>query len=187
MMLVLQALLFFLILSLPVSSHASYKVYLRNGSVISGVNSYEKTNGEVNIIFGGGSVGIPEKDILKIEETETPEKDFRLKEIPGKQEEALPVSPSSAEMVDKSARLNALNAELDSVNSEIGAVEAEESRLVTELNQKRGRKGTYNYFQLKKLEQETDPLQQELFSVQQKKTELIQRKASLENEIKAMQ
>ncbi len=184
---VFQILLFFLILSLPVSSHASYKVYLKNGSVISGVNSYEKTDGEVDIIFGGGSVGIPEKDILRIEETETPEKDFRVKKIPGKQEEAPPVSPPSAETVDNSARLNALNTELDSVNSEIETVEAEESRLVAELNQKRGRKGTYNYFQLKKLEEETDPLQQELFSVQQKKTELIERKTALEKEIKAIQ
>lgn len=183
----LKILLFVLILLLPVYSQASYRVYLNNGSVLSGVSSYEKTDGEVNIIFGGGSIGIPEKDILKIEETETPEKDFRPKEIPGKQEEASPSTPPQAGMVDKSSRLNALNADLDGVNSEIRTVEAEESRLVTELNQKRARKGSYNYFQVKKLEQETEPLQQELFTVQQKKTELIQRKGSLEEQIRAIQ
>ena len=181
------AIILFLFLVLSSPSFAAYNIYLRNGSVITGVSSYEKADGEVNIIFKGGSLGIPSGDILKIEETGTAEKDFRLQEVPGKQEDIPPAASSvPSETAEKSSRLNELNTEIEKVNSEIRGSEAEEARLVAEINQKRGKK-TYNYFQLRKLEQETEPLQQDLFAIQQKKKDLLQRKASLENETKALQ
>lgn len=184
---ILYILLFFLILSLPVSSQASYMVYLKNGSVISGVSSYEKTDGEVNILFRGGSIGIPENDILKIEETEIPEKDFRLKEIPGKQEEIPPpVAPPPSETVDESSRVDALKSELESINLDLKAVEEEEARAREAINEKTKRK-SYDYFQEKKLERELEPLQQDLFSIQQRKSGLMQRKSSLEGELKALE
>ena len=37
------------------------------------------------------------------------------------------------------------------------------------------------------MEKEVEPLQQELFAIQQKKSELIQRKASIEGELKALE
>src|SRR4030067_2307224 len=76
-----QIFLLILFLLLPVSSEAAYTIYLKNGSEISGVYSYEKKGGEVIIYFGGGSMGIPEKDIVKIESTAAPENDFSKEEV----------------------------------------------------------------------------------------------------------
>jgi hypothetical protein len=186
-----QILLIILILLLPASSEAAYKIYLKNGSVISEVRSYEKKGGEVTVYFSEGSMVISEKDILKIEGTETPEEDLRTKEQgkEEKQEQEKPedaVVPSQAPVDDKSARVNALMADLDAVNTEIRAIEAEEARLVASINEKRGKK-YYNVIQLRQIEKETAPLQQELVSIQQKKADLIQRKASIESELRALQ
>ena len=186
----MQILLFILILLLPVTSEATYKIYLKNGSTMSGVSSYEKQDGEVVIYFGGGSLGISEKDILKIEETETDEKDFRTKESPVKEGEPppppAPSAPPSEATADKSARVNSIKAELESVNSEIMATEEEEARAKQAIDERTKRK-SYNYFQLKKLERDLEPLQQELFAIQQRKSELVQRKSSLEGELRALE
>jgi chromosome segregation ATPase len=185
----IQILLVILILLLPASSEAAYKIYLKNGSVISGVRSYEKKGGEVTVYFSGGSMAISEKDILKIEGTETLEEDLQTKGQEKEEKQERPedaVAPSQAPVDDKSARVNALMADLDAVNTEIRAIEAEEARLVASINEKRGKK-YYNIIQLRQIEKETEPLQQELVTIQQKKKELIGRKNSLEDEIKALQ
>jgi chromosome segregation ATPase len=187
---VIQIFLFILILLLPVSSEAAYNIYLKNGSVISRVKTYEKKGGEVTIYIGGGSMTISEKDILKIEGTETieeelsPKETIETKEKPSKQAgAALPPAPAD----DKSARVNALKADLAAVYSEIRNAEAEEIRLTTTINEMKGKRFSYNHYQLKQLEKETEPLQQELFTIQQKKTELIEKKNALEDELRALQ
>jgi len=185
----IQILLVILILLLPASSEAAYKIYLKNGSVISGVRSYEKKGGEVSVYFSRGSMAISEKDILKIEGTETLEEDLQTKEQEKEKKQERPedaVAPSQAPVDDKSVRVNALMADLDAVNTEIRAIEAEEARLVASINEKRGKK-YYNVIQLRQIEKETEPLQQELVSIQQKKADLIQRKASFEGELRALQ
>ncbi len=48
-------------------AHAAYRIYLKNGSVISGIGSYERSDGNIEFPMGGGTVGIPVKDISKIE------------------------------------------------------------------------------------------------------------------------
>jgi len=40
-----------LILLIPVCAAAEYKIYLKNGSVISEVRSYEEKNGDVIVYF----------------------------------------------------------------------------------------------------------------------------------------
>lgn len=185
----IQILLVILILLLPASSEAAYKIYLKNSSVISGVRSYEKKGGAVTVYFSGGSMAISEKDILKIEGTETLEEDLQTKEQEKEEKQDRPedvVVPSQTPVNDKSARVNALMADLDTVSTEIRAVEAEEARLVASINEKRGKK-YYNVIQLRQIEKETEPLQQELVSIQQKKADLIQRKASFEGELRALQ
>ena len=186
----IQILLVILILLLPASSEAAYKIYLKNGSVISGVSSYEKKGGEVTVYFSVGSMAISEKDILKIEGTETLEEDSRTKEAQEKPEKIEKpedaVAPSQAPVDNKSARVNALMADLDAVSTDIRDAEAEEARLVASINEKRGKK-YYNVIQLRQIEKETEPLQQELVSIQQKKADLIQRKASIEGKLRALQ
>lgn len=60
-------------------AQAAYKLYLKNGKTIQGISSYEKAEGEIRFSLGAGTIGIPEKDVLRIEEYE-PEKDEILKE-----------------------------------------------------------------------------------------------------------
>jgi len=184
----IQLFLIILILLLPVYSDAAYKIYLKNGSVISGVSSFEKKAGEVTVYFNGGSIGISEKDIVKIEETGAPERDFRSQEIPEKQEKPEEaVVPTQRPDADKSGRVGALRAQLEAITSEIKTAEEEEARLTASINAKRGQRFKYNIYQLRQMEKEVEPLQQELFAIQQKKSELIQRKASIEGELKALE
>lgn len=56
-----------MLLSFYAPSFAAYDVYLKNGSVIRGVERYEKADGEMMLVLPAGSVGVPEKEILKIE------------------------------------------------------------------------------------------------------------------------
>jgi len=183
-----QLLLFILILLMPASSDAAYKIYLKNGSVLSEVGSYERKGGEVTVYFREGSIRISENDIQKIEGTESFEKELRPKETTEIQQKPTEVAPAPQVPVDdKGTRASALRAELDAVYAEIRALEEQEARLVAQINEIRGRRFTYNYFQLKQMEKETEPLQKELFTVQQKKEELRQKKTSLENELRALE
>jgi hypothetical protein len=184
---VIQIFLFILILLLPVSSEAAYKIYLKNGSVISRVKTYEKKGGEVTIYLGGGSMMISEKDILKIEGTETIEEELSPKETIEKPSKPVGAAPPPAPADDKSARVNALKADLAAVYSEIRNAETEEIRLTTTINEMKSKRFSYNHYQLKQLEKETEPLQQELLTIQQKKIELIEKKNALEDELRALQ
>ncbi len=127
-----QIFLLILFLLLPVSSEAAYTIYLKNGSEISGVYSYEKKGGEVIIYFGGGSMGIPEKDIVKIESTEAPEKDFSKEEVTVPEAEktapSVPPVPAGEPAVSETAdRASRLQADLDAINAELGIIEGNES------------------------------------------------------------
>ena len=184
----IQIVLFIFILLLPVYSDAAYTIYLKNGSVISGVSSFEKKAGEITIYFGGGSMGISEKDILKIEETAGPERDFSVQEAPETQvKPETPAAPPKESAEVKSGRVSALRTQLEAISSEIKTVEEQEAKLIADINAKRGQRLKYNIYQLRQMEKEVEPLQQELFSTQQKKSELIQRKAAIEGELRALE
>jgi hypothetical protein len=173
----IQIILLILILLFPATSEAAYKIYLKNGSVISGVSFYETKEGEITAYFSGGSMKIPEKDILKIEGTEstTPETQG------GQEKPDAAVTQPRVPADDKSARVNAIKAELDAVYSELKAVEEQEAKLVAEINEKSGQSvKNYNIIQQKQLEKEIEPLQKELLNVQKKKT-------PLEDELRALQ
>ncbi|MEW6001896.1 MAG: hypothetical protein AB1638_04535 [Nitrospirota bacterium] len=179
---------FILILLIPHYSEAAFKIYLKNGSIISGASSYQKKAGEVIIYFGGGSIGISEKDIVKIEETGAPEKDFRSKELPGAEtrEEAPAALPQGA-AGDKSSRISQLRSELEALNSEISTVEEKEANLVLTINEKWGTRYKYSASRVRFLEREIEPLRQELFVTQQKKEELKEKRALIEGELRALQ
>ena len=200
-----------LILLIPVCAAAEYKIYLKNGSVISEVRSYEEMNGDVIVYFGTGSMTISQKDILKIGGTEPAEKETQKTDVTDIQqrqertERAPDQSQSRTQSQeqprtqsqeqprtqepgnDKSNQINALRTELQSVISEIKAAEEQETSLVTTINQKTGRRFSYNLIQIKQLEKEVDPLKQELYAVQQKKAELVQRKSSIESELRLLE
>jgi hypothetical protein len=210
-----------LILLIPVCAAAEYKIYLKNGSVISEVRSYEKMNGDVVVYFGTGSMTISQKDILKIGGTEPAEKETQKTDVTDTQQrqerterapdqsqprvqsqeqprvqpqdqsrtqsQEQPRTQSQETGNDKSNKIDALRTELQSVISEIKAAEEQEADLVTTINQKTGRRFSYNLIQLRQLEIEVEPLKQQLYAVQQKKAELVQRKSSIESEIRLLE
>lgn len=190
-----------LFLLLPAYAGAAYTIYLKNGAEIPDVTSYSESGGDVYLYFGTGSMIVPKKDILRIGGSETPEKEIdkvesvspqdtqRSPETPIPQDQPAPAEPSSppAETNDRAARLNELSARLASISSELKNVQEQENRLVNEINEKTGRRFSYNLIQIKQLEKELEPLRAELTDVQQRKTELTQRKAIIEKEIKELQ
>jgi prefoldin subunit 5 len=181
----------------PLPSLAEYKFYLRNGSVLVG-KEYERKGSEVIIQLDSGTFGIPNGDILKIEETQT------RSNLPSSSQISPPVqegnigsteehektnqeSQGGAPAIDKYARLNELRSDLDSLNSEINALEEEEQTTQQSIDTISNRRFKYNKMQFMKLQQDLEPLQQRLYSIQQKKGELLQRKAQIQAEINTLE
>ena len=78
-----------------------------------------------------------------------------------------------------------MNNELNSINSEIKTVQERESTLVKEINEKSGKK-FYNVIQLRQIENEVNPLKQELAEVQQQKEQLVQKRSTIADEIRGL-
>jgi len=197
---------FVVILLIPVCASAAYTIYLKNGSVISDVRTYHERGEEISVYFQTGAMVIPRSDILRITGEETPEKTVpeEAEEPEGSQENSEKQLPAGQREVkdgqeqpagspapeesgdDRNARIGEVKSELDSVYAEIRTVEADEARLVKEINEKRSSRFNYNKYQMNQLIKETEPLQQELFGVQQRKEALWQRRDALENELKGL-
>lgn len=178
----IQIVLLILILLLPVQIEAAYKIHLQDGSVISGVGFYEKKGSDVALYFRDGSMWIPEKDIIKIEETESVER-YVFPEQEQATQEIVTIIQSGEPASDQTARMETLRADVEALNEEIRTANLEESRLVILINEKRSAKTIWNQYQMRQMENELKPLADELRTVQQKKIELIERKGSLESEI----
>jgi hypothetical protein len=178
----IQLVLLILILLLPVPTEAAYKIHLQDGSVISGVGFYEKKGSDVALYFRDGSMWVSEKDIIKIEETESgelyvsPEQDQATQEI-------VTIVPSEEPASEETSRMETLRADVEALNKEIREANLEESRLVILINEKLSNKTVWNQYQVRQMENELKPYQDELRAVQEKKIELIERKGTLESEI----
>jgi hypothetical protein len=190
-----------LFLLLPAYAGAAYTIYLKNGAEIPGITSYSESGGDVYIFFGTGSMIVPKKDILRIggsettgEEpaggnTESPQDTQRSPETPIPRDKPATAEPypPPAETNKRAERLNELSAGLDSISSELRNVYEQENRLVNEINEKTGRRSSYNIYQIKQLEKELEPLKAELANVRQRKADLMQSKGAIENEMKELQ
>jgi predicted nucleic acid-binding Zn-ribbon protein len=182
-----------IVLLFPAYSYAAYKIYLQNGSVISGASSYQEREGEIEVFFSTGSMTIPAKDVLRIEGKEEPAVETTPEEkaeTPRKKEAEEGTVPDAASQPadDKTAKANALKAEIDSINSEIRSTEEKEAQLVSAINEKAGSsRQYYNTIQFKQLEKELEPMKQELRDVQQKKQELLQKRNALVEEFKSLE
>ncbi|HET6515233.1 MAG TPA: hypothetical protein VFG09_08735 [Thermodesulfovibrionales bacterium] len=179
-----QILLLVVVLLFPLSSEAAYKIYLKNGSVITGVKSYEKENKDIVVYFGGGMVTLPERDVLRIEEADVPEKDFRSK-APSVEERPAEAPAAPVQPETRDARADSLRAELESINAELKAAEDDEARVRSSIDEKVQKRP--RWWQLKQFERELEPLQQELSTIQQRKDELTQRKTRIESELKTLE
>lgn len=178
----MQIILLIFILLLPIPAEAVYKIYLQDGSVISGVGFYEKKGSDVDLYFKDGSMRVPEKEILKIEGTEYVES-YVIPEKEQATEEDVTVTLSQEPASEKIARMQSLKSEVETLNEEITAVNLAESRLVILINEKNRETPTWNQYQMLELERQIKPLADELRAVQQKKIELMEKKGSLESEL----
>lgn len=178
----LRLLLLFLALFFPLSSYGAYNIYLKNGSVIKDVGSYERIDGELIINFNSGTVGIQGKDILNIEETASKEKDLRFKEI--HRETSKGMAPTKAPLADNNTRANELRTNLGKINSEIKIAEDKEAEIFTAITEKKGTRLRHTRSQLQHIGKEIEPLQQELADIQDKKKGLLQQKNRIEDDLR---
>lgn len=191
-----KILLILFILLLPVYSEAAYTIFLKNGSVISGVKFYEEAGEDINLYFSAGSVVVSKKDVLKIEgdESPEPEKEINRQQPAEIQEKHQPSgdtgSPQREQTDDREEKMKNTQAEIDSLTEQIRTEEKEEQRLVSEINERNkqfGGRDRYYPIQLKQFEKELEPLKQALGDVQQKKEQLIQKRSALESQFKSEQ
>lgn len=174
-----------LYLASATKADAAYKIYLKNGSTIKGVNRYEKSEGEIKFYFEGGMVGIPEADILRIESSKEPIKDIKPTEEL-KEEKTKPPEPETREDVPRSDRANETSdiktqpAEPDKKNQEIALKESELRRVEGELLTTRAR--IQNLYINASSDAERSMLQQNMM----RKRKLENEKKRLEEELKAL-
>jgi len=191
-----KVLITFLMLLLPVCDVGAYQVYLNNGSVISGVRSYDESGDEVYLYIGTGSLTIPKADILKIEGSEASEE--KIKEGQGVQPELkrgsqeaptpapVEVTTPAPTVEEMNARMNELKTSLNSVNSEIRSAEQEEARLNAAINEKKAAPSSYDSGERRRLEEELASLTQRLNAILEKKTDLMNQRSSIENELRTL-
>jgi hypothetical protein len=196
-----KILLLLFVLLLPVNAGAVFKVYLKNGSVISDIKSYDEVNGEVTVYFKTGSMTLSKGNILRIEGSESSETEVRKEETGEKQEtervtegtrerQEQPVktaTPEQAVSDDKTDKIDAIRPEVDKLNADIKAANEKEQSIVERINEKMSRRATYNQYHIRQLEQYLAPLRNELNDVRKRKQELLQRKSAIESEIKSIQ
>lgn len=172
---------------------AAYRIYLKNGSTIKGVDHYEKSEGEIKFYFDGGMIGIPEADILKIESGKEPVKDFNSTEEL-KEERTKAPEPETRRDVQGSDRpqeasdiktqsaddIKTQSAEADKKAQEIAQKEAELKRVEGELLTTRAR--IQNLYINASSDAERSMLQQNMM----RKRKLEAEKKRLEDELKAL-
>ncbi len=111
-------------------SQAAYRLYLKNGSTISGIVSYRKEDGEIKFNAGGGTIGIPESEIVRIEEY-TPGAEEKLKEehVPAPfRPKAPPASPQSPAPPAVSPRAGQIKARLAEIDQELAGIRKAEDK-----------------------------------------------------------
>jgi hypothetical protein len=117
-----------LFISVPV--HAQYNIYLKNGSVLRGVASYEEVDGELRFAYLGGTLGIPVDDVLRVEEARTG--DVVITPGPGMpaiKESPRPVVPpwQVAPPVQPKPDVGPIKQRLSAINGRLAQIEARES------------------------------------------------------------
>ena len=108
---------------LPAS--AAYRIYLKNGSVIDGLPNIEKKGGEVRFLYHGGMIGMPDSQVVKIEEY-TPGEGEKLK--PEKATPPAPVPKAEKPRTEKkvnTARERQLRAQIERINTELNSLQGE--------------------------------------------------------------
>ncbi len=127
---------FILCFAFATKADAAYKVHLKNGSVITGVSHYEKSDGEVMLYLEVGVIGVPEADILKIEAGKDTAADVAPQEKQAEEKTApseLDADRITPESYKSEKPVEAERSELEKVTGEIEKKEAELKKTEEEL------------------------------------------------------
>ncbi len=173
---------------------ADYTVIMKNGTEVTGIKSYSEKGDEIYLYLDTGYMIFPKKDIEGIEgseaiEPEESENKVDSEKVEGQNTRVPQKSPVIQEPSEKKTkevektRQDELANEYKSIMSEIRALEGRENNLVNQINEKSGKRFSYNKIQLIQLEKEIEPLNNELKEVRKKKAELVERKKNIENEL----
>jgi predicted RNase H-like nuclease (RuvC/YqgF family) len=178
-------------------AEAAFTVYLKSGSSLSGIHSFEEEGDQVVLHLSGGQMKLPKADILKIVETEYSDVTVSesLSNTESTEESAtetdapLPTEPSlSSADEEKNARIKELMTQFDTYQSDIRQVEAEEAQLIAQYNAIQEKRGTlWNNYQIRQLERELMPLREKLQDVQRRKAELLDKRNVMADQIRALQ
>ena len=187
----------FVLILLSGFAEAAFTVYLKSGSSISSIHSFEEEGDQVVLHVSGGQMKLPKADILKIVETEYSEATVSdslsntesAEESVTETDEQRSTEPSiSRADEEKGARLKELRTQFDSYQSDIRAVEAEEAQLIAQFNAIQEKRGTmWNNYQIRQLERELMPLREKLQDVQKRKAELLDKRNMMADQIRALQ
>ncbi len=183
-----------MLLFIPSFIFADYTVIMKNGTELTGIKSYSEKGDEVYLYLDTGYMIFPKKDIAGIEGTEANEnEESEIKTDSEKAESQDAGFPQRAPVIQETSKKkteeieevkrNEMVNEYKNIMSDIRALEARENSLVNQINEKAGKRFSYNTIQLKQLEKEIEPLNNELKEVRQKKSELVERKRNIENEL----
>lgn len=173
---------------------ADYTVIMKNGTEVTGIKSYSEKGDEIYLYLDTGYMIFPKKDIDSIEgseaiEPEESENKVDSEKVEGQntrvpQKSTVIQEPSEKKTREvEKTRQDELANEYKSIMSEIRALEGRENSLVNQINEKSGKRFSYNKIQLIQLEKEIEPLNNELKEVRKKKAELVERKKNIENEL----
>lgn len=113
------------------AADVTYEIYLKNGSVLSGVTSIERLDGSVRVMWKGGYLGLRDEDIEKIETVGSIDYDEEEDEGKGPTVSKKPPKPDVAgekKTVKKKPspddnRLKALNKKLAGINKRLSAMQ----------------------------------------------------------------
>jgi hypothetical protein len=114
------------------SAEAAYRVYLKNGFTISGVEAYVKSGGEIRFHYGGGVVAVPENEVLRIEEyralprVTTPE----AEEAPPPEASEAP-APETPQGLRDEVQAERLKSQLERVEGRLGEIREKEEELAS--------------------------------------------------------
>jgi hypothetical protein len=186
-----NSLVVLIILLLPIISEAAYKVYLRNGRVISGVDAVEK-NDKIKIYKSGILLELSKDNVIKIEEyeakisrKETPEGEklpgyLRYEKVPYDEE---------WEEEDNKRRLQQLKRKYQIILDKLKRIEALEieskkleSSIYRSLRLRSPRKARIAREEKAKIDQELEGLRAEKDSLLRQKRELEYQISNLERE-----
>jgi len=189
--------IFFILILQSGFAEAAFTVYLKSGSTLSDVYSFEEDGDQVVLHFSGGQMKLPKADILRIVETVLPEVSVSesVSEIESTEkgttepEEQLPTETTTGKAdEERIARINELKTQFDSCQAEIRTAEAEEAQLIAEINAGQEKRGTlWNNYQIRQFERELMPLRQKLQDVQKRKVELLDKRNIMADQIKTLQ